>query len=271
MGNLILCRSERAKNPYYVEELGIRLYSGEELSYYIYHNLMLIGDDFLGEKLYQFIGQELKLPELENKLRKWANQTSQAELLLVILQDIHYYNSTELFAFKEELTRLSKVGPAELMKEKADYLLKIHRCYESIRLYDRVLASKSDELLSEGFRGNVWFHKGAALAAIFSFEQALQCYRQAYELLQSEEALRKIYEIHLMDPLVQFPEELFADVSGEMVYRWKTEFEEKRKEILALGKAKEANALKERDNIRRAAGYCQLVQAWKNEYRRSQG
>ena len=30
------------------------------------------------------------MPELETKLRKWAGQADQAELLLVILQDIHY-------------------------------------------------------------------------------------------------------------------------------------------------------------------------------------
>ena len=43
MGSLILCRSAVAKHPYYVPELGIRIYSGEELSYFIYHNLMLPG------------------------------------------------------------------------------------------------------------------------------------------------------------------------------------------------------------------------------------
>ena len=103
MSGMLLCRSHPVKEPYYVEELGLCLYSEEELSYYIYHNATLIGDDFLDERLYRFIGTELGLDNLERKLRKWAEQAELSELLLVILQDIHYYDSDELFHFREKL------------------------------------------------------------------------------------------------------------------------------------------------------------------------
>ena len=44
MGNLILSRPAEIKRPYYVSELGVHLYSAEELCYYIYHNAVLIDD-----------------------------------------------------------------------------------------------------------------------------------------------------------------------------------------------------------------------------------
>lgn len=271
MGCLILCRNQKAEHPYYVEELGLNLYSGEELSYYIYHNLMLIGDDFLDERLFRFIGQELGMTELETKLRRWSAQASQAELLLVILQDIHYYSNEELLTFKNELTRIAKAGPAEIMKEKADFLMKLHQYYGAIRLYDRIFSLKSDELMSAAFRGTVWFNKGSALAGIFSFDQAVDCYEKSYELLQRDEALRKIYEIHLLDGLARYPAELMNGISEGTLSGWKEEFEQLKNQSREEGRAQEAAAWKDRDSLRRAAGYAELVQAWKAEYRRSQG
>ena len=271
MGSLILCRSAVAKHPYYVPELGIRIYSGEELSYFIYHNLMLLGDHFLDERLFRFINQELGMPELETKLRKWAGQADQAELLLVILQDIHYYDDTELKAFRSELYRLKAAKSTDLMKEKADYFFRRRRYYDAIRCYREILTGKSEESGDSAFLGDVWFCMGSALAGIFSFDRAVDCYQHAYELLHAEEALQKIYEIHLMDSLSVFPEELFADVPTETIHRWKENFEQMKKQAALEGKAKGAFALTNEDSVRRAVGFCRLVQDWKNEYRRSQG
>ena len=41
MGELILCNQNMAAFPYYVEEAAIGVYSLEELSYYICHNVYL--------------------------------------------------------------------------------------------------------------------------------------------------------------------------------------------------------------------------------------
>ena len=271
MSGLILCSSRKVQHPYYVEELGIYLYSGEELSYFIYHNLMLIGEDFLDERLFRFIGQELGMTGLETKLRKWSGQADLSELLLVILQDIHYYSSAELFAFKEQLERLAKSSTAEKMKAKADYLFSMRQYYGALRLYDRIFTLRSDELLSEGFRGNVWFNKGSALAGIFSFDQAAECYQKAYQLLQSEEPLRKLWELHFLDELVDIPAELQEKVPAETQYLWKTEWEKKQKRARFAGAAAEVDALREKDRVRQAEGLAALVRRWKSEYQRSQG
>lgn len=211
------------------------------------------------------------MPELETKLRKWSKQATLAELLLVILQDIHYYNSGELSLFKNELARVSKAGELELLKEKADYLESLHHYYTAIRLYDRILSGKSEELINQHFLGTVWFNKGSALAGIFSFDQAVGCYEKAYEFLHKEEILKKIYQIHLLDELSHFPEELFQEISPELLNRWREDFQKTRMAAMEEGKAREAAELKEKDHIRRAAGYLQLVHSWKKEYQRSQG
>ena len=39
MGKMILCRTKEAKKPLVVREMGIRIYTLEELCYFIYNNV----------------------------------------------------------------------------------------------------------------------------------------------------------------------------------------------------------------------------------------
>ena len=45
--SLILCRQEPVASPYFVEELGVHLYSSQELNYVIYHHPLLVMEDFV--------------------------------------------------------------------------------------------------------------------------------------------------------------------------------------------------------------------------------
>ena len=65
MGNLIYCRETEVTVPYYARELGISLYSAEELCYYIMNYVLLLDGDFIDEDLYRFIGEQLRRPMLE--------------------------------------------------------------------------------------------------------------------------------------------------------------------------------------------------------------
>ena len=58
MGGLILCRSEEAQKPYYMDTPGIYVYSLEELCYAIYNNIYLLNSDFADEKLIDFLRNE---------------------------------------------------------------------------------------------------------------------------------------------------------------------------------------------------------------------
>ena len=141
MGQLILCRELPASNPLYIEELDINIYTAEELSFYIFNNLELImGEDFVNEKLFRFISDELGRPVLASKLRRWSKNSSQGELLLVILQDLHYYRSDELSGFQERVAHVANASAQERLRQKADNLFSKHRYYEAVLLYDRLVS-----------------------------------------------------------------------------------------------------------------------------------
>ena len=46
MGKIILCRGKKADTPLTVLQTGVKLYTAEELCYYIYNNIYLIGQGF---------------------------------------------------------------------------------------------------------------------------------------------------------------------------------------------------------------------------------
>lgn len=66
MGQYLLCQ-KTAQMPYEIEEMGLHIYSAEELCYYIYHNLPMIDDSFINEALIEFIRKDLDMPVLAEK------------------------------------------------------------------------------------------------------------------------------------------------------------------------------------------------------------
>ena len=62
MSGMILCRSEYSKVPYYIEGADVNVYSTEEISYFLYNDIYLVGADFFCEDLFVFIERSIKEP-----------------------------------------------------------------------------------------------------------------------------------------------------------------------------------------------------------------
>lgn len=69
--SLLLCRQEPVTAPYYVEALGVHLYSSQELCYVIFHHPLLVMEDFVDERLTAFLRSELRMPFLAERIEKW--------------------------------------------------------------------------------------------------------------------------------------------------------------------------------------------------------
>ena len=49
MSTVILCNGNYAETPYFIAQEELRLYSVEELCYYLYKNAFLLQDDFFDD------------------------------------------------------------------------------------------------------------------------------------------------------------------------------------------------------------------------------
>ena len=68
MGSLILCHKKRAKHPYEITRIHKRIYTIEELCYYLCNNLYLIDYTIINEQLCRWIRDELELVSLAESL-----------------------------------------------------------------------------------------------------------------------------------------------------------------------------------------------------------
>ena len=97
MGSLILCHKKRAKQPYMITRVHIRIYTIEELCYYICNNLYLIDYTLMNRQLCEWIREELHMWELADQLLGQMEKNCTAEqFVLTILEKSNVYSPGEI-------------------------------------------------------------------------------------------------------------------------------------------------------------------------------
>ena len=69
MGRVILCETVPATTSYIFPNTKIEVFSYEELCYYMYNNIALVSEEYIGVAMFHWIEQELHLPDLADSLR----------------------------------------------------------------------------------------------------------------------------------------------------------------------------------------------------------
>ena len=269
MGNLIFSRPADIKRPYYVSELGLHLYSAEELCYYIYHNAILIDESFGDERLLDFIHQ-LDQPRLEERILRVQEQGGLYDLLYTILQELRYLNSSELFQFRAQLEKLSRSSPAERIRARGDTLFTRGQYYAALRAYSQVLDQEGREMEDGAFVAAVWKNKAACYARTDHYAEALADLKNAYILTRDASLAERMYALNRLMGHDEVPEPLQSLVSEETLEQFRSNWEKRWQLAAYQGKALEAAALEEKGEPERSQAYLELLYDWKEEYRRNQ-
>ena len=74
MGSLILCHKKKAKHPYEISRIHMRIYTIEELCYYFCNNLYLVDYTIINRQLCDWLEEELELYDLADELRGILDQ-----------------------------------------------------------------------------------------------------------------------------------------------------------------------------------------------------
>lgn len=189
MAGFILCRTKYADKPYYISNMAINIYSLEELCYYIYNNIYLIGTDLISPELISYIDRELEEKELAEQLSFLTEQNAGlSELVITVLRYVDYYSENEIAALKTVIEQLDTQNASERLKARADNFLNNKRYSSAIRNYELIVYSKRDNTLNDIFYGSVWHNMGVAYARMFSFYDAEICFKTAYELNRDDES-----------------------------------------------------------------------------------
>lgn len=266
--SLLLCRQENVTRPYYAENLGIHIYSSQELSYVIYHYPLLVLDGFVNDSLLEFLREELNQGFLAVKLERWLKSTENPdEALMLILQECDYCSSQEISRYRQEISEIRKKHPAEYGKLKASELFSMGQYGRTVKQYKKLLELPADEVVDDAFAGTVWNNIGVCYGRMFQPARALEAFEQSYTKMPDQRVLRQIYWLVKLDAKLVLGDRFKTLITEELAGQWDSELQQARKGAVESGRLKNLEELFERDPIKRQAGEIQLIKKWKKEYR----
>lgn len=269
MGRLILCCGEKAENPWYLRETDTKLYSIEELCYYIYNNIYIISERFFSLGLCDWIEKELKLPVLAEKLKKLVlNRNSCKDMVVTTLCGSDYYTEKEMKDLIRAMDSLEGMSEGLRERYKADLRFKKQRFTMAAVEYRKLLYSQDEELTAEE-TGDTFHNLGIACLYTGTMEEAARHFLEAYGRNHRSESLKAYVQACKM------ADKEVPELSHEEEARLLTEFKESEdacKETSDYRRLKEA---KEKRLAGQTGAYYeeidQLLKEWKREYRKKVG
>ena len=259
--SVILCRKEHVSHPFFIENLGIHIYTSQELCYALYNHPLLALDGFIDRNLVDFIREELDMGYTALKMERFMKSgENQDELLFLFLQECDYYTSAEINRLRQKVAALRKLPPLEYAKRKADYLFGFKQYGRAIAGYEKILDSYLAQKADDAFLGKVWNNLGACHARIFQFDKALSAYDKAYAKLKDVSVLERIYHLTRMSPEISLKDRYQSMITEEMKAAWDEDFAK------AGENADHSEGIQKLEEMFRRDPR-QLLEAWKQEYR----
>lgn len=273
MGKLILCSGQRTVRPYGFAS-GIRIYSMEELCYYLYHYVYWIDEAMFSDDLFDWIGTELKLPERAQKLKELKRQKADLKTIVtVILCSADYYTEAEIKGLLRTLDEIIGMPQVKRSCLKAKSYLPSGNFAGAAAEYERIIHSKEAIDLSPEEFGDIYHNLAVAKVHVSGIREASRLFCEAYERNHREDSLKQyLYTLLLMN--------------NQEGYRDKTELyhvDEEMKEVIEadirqrISEARETEQMIELEKLKKekAQGKMgdfykkseEIIEAWKTQLR----
>lgn len=193
MGSLVLCHERHATHPYEITRIHCKIFTIEELCYYLCNNLYLIDYTIMNEQLCVWLDEELEMTELAGQLRDVIRLRGSVEkFVLTILKTSRIYRDPEMIRIQNTLERLKNQKDIERQKYKGDNLLESGEIEEAILVYQAILNQEKDESVDAKFYGRIYAGLGAAYGKLFLYQESARLYDRAYQICE-DKALLKPY------------------------------------------------------------------------------
>lgn len=220
-----ICVGDYAATPYSIAGLGIPVYCMEELCYCIKENAFLLDVSLMNDTLVEWIGEKCGLKDLADELYPLVHkQGSLSIFVTMIMEYVGIYDSSTIRNVEQVLKKGAGLSGIEKRKSQIDYLVGKKKYVSAVRGYDALL-SKWDELEREekelpaaGVRAAILHNKGVAYAGLMQYEQAAECFRQAFDSDNQTEH----YMAYLAAKRMELSEEAYIAFAAEFTDRYES-------------------------------------------------
>lgn len=176
-----LCIGEYAKVGYEPERMGIKVYSLEELCFFIRENAVLLDDGFMDESLGEWLASECKLQELGEELRKATRRRITLKSYIgLILEYAGFYSKEINEQIENTIVENSSLSIYEKKKARADALVQKGHYGKAGREYAKLLQMLPEDMTI--LKGEIYHGCGVCLAKMFYFNLAGDYFLKAHTL-----------------------------------------------------------------------------------------
>lgn len=196
----ILAKGKVAEQPYEMPYTGKKVYSIEELCYYIYNNIYTINEDFFQLSLPDWLREEAGLPELADKLADMiAEEHGLKDLVVTTLCACDYYQEKEIRQIVRILDEITNLPVFRKKKIKADNYLRAGRYGKSLVEYRKLLHGSFAVNFSPEEYGDILHNQGIAHFYTSSFAEAKEDFKEAFVRNHKKDSLQHYLWILLME------------------------------------------------------------------------
>lgn len=271
MGRIILCTSGQAEIPFVFPVSETKVYTIEELCYYIYHNIYEITIECFNEKLVAWLENELGMETISKKLKNMIEaESGLKDRVVSIMCCCDYYTEEDIKALLHIISDMENMPYHGRMKTKADYLLKYGKYALAKRGYDKILDSGFAVNLTPVEYGNILHNRSMACFYTGAYAEAIQGFKDAYSRNNNPVTLRHyLHALLLNSEKEKFENEILRyEIDGEEAKKIVDELSEA---FVTAENSKEYQELvktvryKEEHEAYRYAGV--KLESWKRQYR----
>lgn len=197
---LILCKGRIAKEPYKMPYTGDKVYSLEELCYYVYNNIYTITEEFFEMPLAEWLREQVGVSALAGKMEKMIQAGENLkDMVVTLLCGCDYYRESEIRQIVRVIDGIANLPLHKKKKIKADNYLRAGCYAQALLEYRKLLHGSFAVNFTTEEYGDILHNQGIARFYISSFTEAGQDFLEAYARNNKKDSLEHYLWILLME------------------------------------------------------------------------
>ena len=210
---------------------GTRIFSLEELCWYLSKNVYVTTYDLFDEKMFFWMDKITGNHSLALAIANYKSSGKPLkEIVRLLLNAVDYLDNGEIARIYNKLTEMENQNPLEQMRLAADNYNRYGHYMAALKNYHHVVYQMShdyEEEMTRQFKADTWHNMGLAFLKLHNLKCAAECMENAFELVKTQEFLAPyMYVLELMGDHERIlalihQEEITPDISDAIFNRYK--------------------------------------------------
>lgn len=210
---------------------GTRIFSLEELCWYLSKNVYITNNDLFDEKMFFWMDKITGSHSLALALLNYQTAGKPLkEIVRLLLNAVDYLDNSEIARVYNKLTEMEHQNPLEQMRLAADNYNRYGHYMAALKNYHHVVYQMThdyDEEMTRQFKADTWHNMGMAFLKLHNIKSAAECMQHAFELVKTREFLAPyMYVLELMGDHEKIlslikQEEITSDISDDIFNQYK--------------------------------------------------